>query len=397
MNRLLCSRRVWKSWVLTGILCLIFMVFLKQDIRNTLIFFDLPTFFSQDSWNVIVIAFALAPVFLYMRYIGLDLFGGLVMGLFFITFLSTMYNKGNLSSWALDLFPCLASAWLVAALCKEYSRNLLQGLFIASSIYLLCNLIYIFRDLEVIAFGATDYLFYGYRNATFHIAIPAFACSVLLDNMDGKKCTLRSVTVYALAMFELLVGYSATSTFAFVVFGGLVLLVQFEKFRPLVNGATIGIAYVLMFIGVVVLRLQDKFSFLIEMMGRSLTFTDRTLIWDEAIKLLNDPAVLTGYGKSYELIVNKAVFYAHNDVLHILLMAGVGGLLILVAIVAMADRGLFICRREVAAAYLSSALFALALIGLFESVLCPAAAFLVAFAYYRTKNTSRRGNSHSLL
>lgn len=380
--RLLDLKVAWRSWALTGALSLLFAVFLKPDIQETLGFFYLPALFSQHTWSVAVVACASIPFFLYMKRVGLDLFGGLAAALFFIVFLSTMYNKGNLSSWAVELSPCLASALLVAALGKDHSRNLLQGMLIASSVYLICNLAFIFRELESLTFGALEFLFFGYRNATFHIAIPAFVCSILLDAMDGKKCTLRSIVIYALALFELLVGYSATSAFAFVVLGVLALLVQFNKLRPFINGVSVGVAYGLMFFGVVIFRLQDKFGFLIEMMGRSLTFTGRTFIWDEAIGLINGSAAITGYGKSYSLSVNGAAYYAHNDILHILMMAGVVGLAILVVLIVLADKRLYVCRRSLPTAYMSAALLSLALIGLFESVLCPAGAFLLAFAYY---------------
>lgn len=381
----------WKSWLLTGCVALVFALMLKPDAPVTLAFFGLPPLFSQSTWNVIIVALALVGLLVYMRKVGLDVFGGCAVGFVAIIFLSTMYNNGDLALWATQLLPCLFAVLIVAALAREYGRNLLQGMFIAASFYLVCNLVFLLRQSEIISFNAMDDLFTGYRNGTFHTAIPAFGCSILLDARSGKRFSIRSLTVYLLALFEMIVGYSATSVCAFAFLGFIVFLVQFRRVRSLLNGAVLASTYIALFMGLVILRVQDGLGFFIEgVLGRSLTFTGRTAIWDRALELLTGNALVAGYGMPYNLTVmtsgGERAFYAHNDFLHIGLLGGVGALAIIVVLIVLAARGLFLCRREIGAAYVSAILFAFAIIGLMESVLCVGAAFFLAVAYYENAN-----------
>lgn len=381
----------WGSWLLTGCLTLVFALMLKPDVPATLAFFGLPPLFSQSTWNVIIVALALMGLLVYMRKVGLDAFGGCAVGFAAIIFLSTMYNNGDLVLWATQLLPCLFAVLIVAALAREHGRNLLQGMFIAASFYLVCNLVFLLRQPEIISFNAVDDLFTGYRNSTFHMAIPAFGCSILLDAKNGKRFSIRSLTVYLLALFEMIVGYSATSVCAFAFLGLIVFIVQFRRVRSLLNGAVLASTYITLFMGLVILRVQNGLGFFIEgVLGRNLTFTGRTAIWDRALELLTGNALVAGYGMPYNLTVmtsgGEKAFYAHNDFLHIGLLGGVGALAIIIVLIVLAARRLFLCRREIGAAYVSAILFAFAIIGLMESVLCVGSAFFLAVAYYENAN-----------
>ena len=316
-----------RSWLLTAALAVVFALFLKEDTRATLAFFGLPGLLSSTTWQAVVVLAAISFLFVYARRVGLDLFGGLTLCFGSCVLFSTIYNQGDVSVLAIRLLPCIASALIVAALAKDYSKNLLQAMFLASVFYVLCNFVFLLQRPDLIGFSTTDSLFFGYRNSTFRVVIPAATCSLLLDAADGKWISVRTATVYALGLCELLVGYSATAAFAYVVFGAAVLLVRPRAIRRYVNGLVPLLVGAGAFFAIVIFRMQDRFAFLIEgILGRSITFTDRTYIWDQAMNLLHGNHLLVGYGGSYLAngvnVSGKLFQHAHNEILNIMLLGG---------------------------------------------------------------------------
>lgn len=378
----------WHSWLLSGALALAFALFLKPDASATLGFLGLPPMFSSSTWAVIVTALAMVGVFIYMRRVGLDLFGGLATGFAAVVFLSTMYNMGDLALWAIRIIPCVSAVLVVAAFAGDYDRNLLQGMFIAASFYLVCNLVFLLQNSQIVQIDAFESLFFGYRNVTFRVAIPAIVCSALLDALDGRRFSIRTVSVYILSVFETLVGYSATSACALAVIGVVLLLIRWKRIRPWLNGGTYVVAYLAVFFGVVVLRMQDTFSSIIEgVLNRSITFTGRTFIWDKVFQLLDVAHLVKGYGISYmdnAIVLNGVTYsHAHNELLHVALLGGIGAVLLFAIMVILAVRALYLRRGELSSALISAALLGFMVIGLFEVVCYPGAFYFLALAYYR--------------
>lgn len=376
-----------RSWLLTAVLAIAFALFLKEDTRATLAFFGLPGLLSSTTWQAVVALVAMLFLFVYAKRVGLDLFGGLILCFGAFALCSTIYNQGNASVLAIKLLPCIASTLIVAALAKDYSRNLLQAMFLASIFYVLCNLIFLLQRPDLIGFDTTESLFFSYRNSTFRVTIPAFTCSLLLDNMDGRKISFRTVTVYGLGLLELLVGYSATAVLAFVFMGLGVLVSLWKRLRKCINGMVAIALYILFFVVLVIFRFQNSFSFLIEqILGRSLTFTGRTYIWDQALALLQGKTLLFGYGSNYlqeGIRVDWQLFqHAHNEILNILMLGGLCSLAVLSAAVLLAGVRLYKMRASFSTACISASGFAIALISLVEATTYPMSFFLLAFAWY---------------
>lgn len=378
----------WQSRMMTGVLSLMFVIMLKPNVGATLSFFELAPLFSRPMWYTILVAVSIGILFIYMRRVGVDLFGGIAMGFGAVVFLSTIYSTGDLSWWAMQIAPCVAAVLVVAAFARQYGRNLLQGMFIASSFYLICNLVFLLQQPDLLRFDAYEELFFGYRNITFRIAIPAIICSALLDVCDGKRFSVRTATVYCLSLLEILAGYSATSASALLLMGLVMLLIQAKRTRPLFNGAVYVVMYLVIFLAVIVFRLQDKLSFVIEnLLGRTVTFTGRTFIWDNVFQLLDLSHLIKGYGMSYmdnAIVVNGVTYqHAHNELLHIILLGGIGALLFFSLLIFLAVRKLYQHRRDLFSALLSTALLGFAIIGLFEVVCYPGSFFLLALSYYQ--------------
>lgn len=391
-----------KKFGLTSSLTVLFLVLLKPNVPATLSFLQFPCIGSETAWGTALIAISLFCCFVYMRTIGLDLFCGLLLALALIVLCASFYNGSDLRAWCTTFLPCIAITLISSALSEKHLKQLLWSCFTASVFYLICNLVSLFQIYNTGQYTGIGYLFFGYKNSTFMIGLPALFCSIMLDAIDGCRFSLRSLTVYCLATFEVLACYSATSLFALVVFGVLFLLIQLKRTRWLINGLTVTGAYFLLFVGTVVLRLQSFFSFLIEdIFGKTVTFTGRTYIWDEAISaIFSGKHALTGYGSTYQLDVvfpsgDIGYYYAHNDFLHFFIMGGVAALACQIAIIAILAYTLYSNRHTTCALFSSCILAALMCIALFESVLCAGTCFILTIAYYcNGTSQSRVPQSH---
>lgn len=390
-DTLLCSQLRWQKWTVSGLitvgLAVAFLVLLHRDTTQVAEFFELPFSFDNSIYVTASICLSVLFIALYVKNIGIDLFGALLLAFVGVVGISTLINQGDMGVWARDWLPCAGVALIVGALARARTRELLRAVFFASTFYLLCNLVWILATYQGFVFDSAEFLVYGYRNITFILAIPAVLCSLLLDRMAGLRCSHNTVIVYLLGLVELLVGYSATSMVAYVLSGAAIALVQFRWVRIVLNGLTYYVAYVAAFLGIVIFRIQDQAAFFIEgVLHRSVTFTGRTAIWDTALQLCSESHLWTGYGASYvwNLIeVNGQLFkHAHNEVLHVALAGGVVAVALLAAVCAVSCVVLFKRRQLLSSAYVAAAIGAFLLIGLVEEITLVSFFFVLALGVY---------------
>lgn len=385
----LSSRRELRPLPRMVFLTLMFLVLLKPDIVQSFSCLGIDCSRFVGVWNALIVAVSILSCCVYFREIGLDIFGGLLIAIGGVALLSTILNWGDLYPWAMTVIPCVATALLVGALYPKHRRELVWSMFCAATAYLALNLIFIVVEISANGFAVQDYLFYGYRNSTFMIAFPATICSLLLDDFCDGRTVARTVSIAAVSLFELLVGYSATSVCAYVAAIAIIVVARYLKLNRLINGLTVAVAYFASFFGIVIFRLQDLGSFVIrDVLGRSTTFSGRTLIWDQALtELANGAHWVFGYGMDHALSVSMPegllVFYPHNEVLQLLLA---GGVLLLVACIVLAGFVLFrlyAARTQCLATCFCAVIFGYCIIGLMESsFLNPGACFVVSLAYY---------------
>lgn len=383
-----CSRLSLGSWAFAAFTFFILLFFLKPNAPETLEYFGLNSPVSLVTWQVLLVALSCGLMAFYFRVVGLDLFGGLVLALFVIIALATISNRGDMTSWVFDSFPCMALALFVGASWKTGRvEQLLKGAMLASTFYLIANLVLLLLGGQLFSADPVTDLFYGYRNITFRVAIPAFSCSLVLDSMHRDGPSVRSWLIFAVSLAEMLIAYSATSVCGMAVMGVLVFSSRFGRLRRFFNGLTGLCFYAAAFLGIVVFRVQDYAAPVIEnVLGRSVTLTGRTFIWDEVFQLLDGIHLVKGYGQSYiwnALVVNNEAFmHAHNEFLHVFMLGGVVGAAVFVTILVLVAWHLFRYRASFGAACLSATLFAYLVIGLAETTLFPSSFFLLAVMYY---------------
>lgn len=289
-------------------------------------------------------------------------------------------------------FPYVTTMLLVGVFWRERSEELLWGMLIVMSAYSLANTVELI--IETVShpetFGRISYTQIAYRNSFSRIYIPAIVASVLLDVRKGRRFSLRSLILAIAAIIQSCLAFSATSAveLVFVVIG--LLLVQSVVVRRAMNGAVFGIGYLVFFLLFVVFRVQAVFSALIEgLLHKSLDFTGRTDLWDQAIDAVFPDHVLFGCpkGGSPLLSLGNEVFWtAHNGILDIMLWGGALSLLVFMALVVIVCIGLYRCRTDYSASLYSLVLGAFLIGALMESFVFVQSVFFLAMAYSYTRD-----------
>lgn len=375
-----------KSAFIACLVCILLLPLFKPSVAQSLEYLGLPSPFSSVTYNVIILAISIAFAALYFRTVGLDFFGGAAFAFFAITALATVSNRGDLTFWAVESLPCLGAALGVGALWRRFARELLEGVILACALYLALNLFFLLFGADASS-GSTNYLFYGYRNTTFRIAIPAFACSLLLDSVRGSRPSARTLIIFLIGLLEMVVAYSATSVCGFAAMAVAIALSYSCKIRRYLNGATVLGAYIVFFIGVIVLRVQEYLGFAIEgVLGRTTTLTGRTYIWNEVFHLLDGIHFIKGYGESYiwnSIAVDGTTYmHAHNELLHVLMLGGVFAAITFVIMIGATAFHMYRQRHDFGSSVLSAALLAYCIIGVAEVTFFSSTFLMLAIMYY---------------
>ncbi|PLS23813.1 O-antigen ligase family protein [Bifidobacterium imperatoris] len=153
----------------------------------------------------------------------------------------------------------------------------------------------------------------------------------------NKIVTKTSLFMSLICTLELIIGGSGTGLIVLFVF--IVLCLLELKHRTISPNLSL-IVLLASFLGIVVFRIQNIFSFLIvDVLHKSLTLSDRTYIWDSAIESILSHLILgTGITDSLSGNVHLKLSYlvkdifAHDLYLDYLLMGGVPALCIFICL-----------------------------------------------------------------
>lgn len=264
--------------------------------------------------------------------------------------LATIYCGGNYTSLFIAILNALAICLVVEMGLKTDPDALLDGASFTLGLFVLIN----FATVLLFPQGMYEFntftqnYFLGYRNNSIMLFFPAIIFSIVRSLRKYNKLTLSSFVITAVSFATVILAFSATSVIGMTVFTLFLLLALINKMPNFLNIITylaINIAY---FFSVIILRLQEAFAFIIvDMLGRDLTFTGRTKIWDSALAAFAKSPVF-GVGE----IENQAsrdligATHAHNYYLDLLYKSGLPGFLIFFAILIICGVALYRNRKN---------------------------------------------------
>lgn len=328
-------------------IALVFMVLYKPAM-----FSQMPALHTFDTISNVfkVMVIAVLGVWFFYFYQKVSLF---FVGIVFFEVwrvLATIYCGGNYTSLFIAILNALAICLVVEMGLKTDPDALLDGASFTLGLFVLIN----FATVLLFPQGMYEFntftqnYFLGYRNNSIMLFFPAIIFSIVRSLRKYNKLTLSSFVITAVSFATVILAFSATSVIGMTVFTLFLLLALINKMPNFLNIITylaINIAY---FFGVIILRLQEAFAFIIvDMLGRDLTFTGRTKIWDSALAAFaKSPAFGVGEIENQTSRDLIGATHAHNYYLDLLYKSGLPGFLIFFAILIICGVALYRNRKN---------------------------------------------------
>lgn len=171
----------------------------------------------------------------------------------------------------------------------------------------------------------------GYKNPMVRLMIPSCTVAFILSYLKRGKFNPYNWILYGISLLTVILVDSSTGIVGMVALGIGLLYVSIGDIPKYISfGISFIIISLLSYI-VVWLRNFSLFRYFIEVvLGRSMNFTGRTVIWDTSINIFNENMIF-GYGENYSNILLQRIYapHPHNYLLYIFLTSGIFGLILL--------------------------------------------------------------------
>ncbi len=211
--------------------------------------------------------------------------------------------------------------------------------------------------------------FVGHKNQVVPFLLTGYIASVLLwvkrrKWLDG----VVAISYIGILITITLIIDSMTSFAACVCLLGVLVISSFKSVRRIIPEIWI-ICVIIIDMLLTIFRIQDKLAALVALLGRDVTFSNRTSIWDQAIDVILQAPVF-GYGVELD-VETKARFLqftsCHNIFFTNAYYGGMIAIALLLLCIFMTCRKLRSC-PGVSSAFLGMTLAVVLFIGIFESL-----------------------------
>ena len=254
------------------------------------------SFLQQIYANVSRISFLIILVYFINNRIKKEDIKLLILILIYLFFilLTTVLNNGSIRSFIMMSYPIIGTVLLI---CIGIRKNV--DLLLKSFVYLFYGLIAInffdailFKDLS--SEYSTNYYFIGGKNQlAISFAIGFCFIKIYYKKWKTKKLKILLISYLCMIIMTSIVSKSGTCIISVMV---LIILNYFKFLKRLINPFTFFCGYIALWIGLVILKIQNYFRFFIEgILHKDVTFTYRTVIWEKALKEIKKCPLL-GYG-----------------------------------------------------------------------------------------------------
>lgn len=263
-----------------------------------------------------------------------------------ITLLHYPQNTAGAFSESARIFLGYAA---VGLLCRRNPKVCMKAIKRSFTVLLLVDCATVLISQWIPIFGGSNYSFLGMDNYAVFFVLPmlgsVFAASYYLND----RITLDAWALAAACLLCKMVTHAATSIIALIVLVLLVFGVSKKETIPRIINLYSGMLILVVFtVGVCVFQAQKFFAPLFKMMGKDVTLSYRTTIWDKTIQsILENP--MFGYGKTGNGIFQGIVGFSaewdvqanhtHNYLLELLFVAGVVGTVLYISYLVCASDG----------------------------------------------------------
>ena len=309
------------TWILVFILAIPF-------INDGYYQFSIVEDWLMDNLKIVSFVIMLAIMFLKKRKPSLLWFVLLAMQIwwYITTIINFSYSQDEMfHKLLMDNINVLSLGLIVEAF-KDNPKGLLSGLMLNFELCIYPEII-----TKILDYPEPMYYILGYYSVTILWMLPAVCVAGLYMYINKKY--LRGALLILASIALIIMLWCATITVAFLgMFGVLILgylLLKFDKAKNfkipawlLLLLAILGNAFVLfVYTGG---QFPLIYFFIEKILGKSTTFTDRTTIWANAIRMIKESPII-GHGYRPEVLGNDGIMYihAHNQLLQQLNARGI--------------------------------------------------------------------------
>lgn len=253
--------------------------------------------------------------------------------------LSTILTTGRIGDWFSNTYPYVAIVILSQYYLRRYGDEFVNSIVWIYAIFLLINYFtWINGGLYIDTTSSYNterrVYFLGIRNSVGYFSAAAFPLMVAMWEKKWKWI-IPSLSMILTVIFIFKESVSAAiMTLLIFAIGSIFLNSDYRK-SPFRYKLIIAIAVALI-VGIVFFRIQNLFSvLLVDVLGESINFNGRTIIWDSLLSQIKGAEWLIGHGCGYEkrFIINGLYTnFAHNQFLGVIFDYGVIGMALFVFI-----------------------------------------------------------------
>lgn len=376
----------------------------KKTINGYILLFLLIPFFKPDIvtsfpkvnyiftiWLMISFAIIVA---VYMKKFRISKLTMTYLAYNLVLLISTIKNNGSITKFLSDFSMNLGMIFLIELYLKNDKMKIMKVL--SSIFYFLMVLNTISFIIVPEGFAVTQYLktpiyLLGIDNRFSFTYIPGLCVIAIYDFMKNNKITKLTIIYFMITFITFVYFWSAGALVAESMFFIYYIFIYKLKYKHFTNKYFPII--IVSFLGLVVFRVQNIFRFfIVDILHKDLTFSSRTILWDKAIKIINNNMWLgTGIQKSEFSIKAISAFHAHSHFLNIMFQSGIIGVIIYIYLIFDAFKRLNEYRKNVIAQMVAFTLFVLFIMLTVDTFDITANLFLIICIGYNISCFNQKG------
>ncbi len=268
-----------------------------------------------------------------------------------VLILSTIINSGDMYTLIINVGKVISICMLVELGIHVAPKELVRAFVWILGIECIINAITVFlfpggMYVGTEGVGWSTYIisrenyFLGYDNGYILYMLPFF-CFYLIYSKNRNMSQMSQMALMLPIIVASYITHSAATVVALSVFVILVLLERFQLLRKMFKFRNCMIVVFIAFIAIVFFRLHVVLSPLIEMLGKDITLTGRTYVWDKAIQLfLQSPVIGIGLLTRSQYMMLLGLPHPHSFILRILCERGIIGFIFFIVILLLVGKSL---------------------------------------------------------
>lgn len=210
----------------------------------------------------------------------------------------TILANGDVLMWGYMSLVLINLCGLFDYYAPTRSKQLLGSIRVVLCVYLAINVIIV----AIFPAGIIERMYFiGIRTRVTDLIFPLLAITFVLDYMNGKRISLQTLACIFVSAANIILLWVGTAIVGLCIAAIVILLISRSK--RLVDSSTlktIAVASVVLTVLVVIFHIQDLFGwFITGVLGKDLTLTYRTNIWNEALEVIIESPFI-GHGMAID-------------------------------------------------------------------------------------------------